>query len=90
MQLCVMQIALVAIIIFTYVAITVWQDGCVGSRLLLTLGGARHLLHIPLLAIASVPQGGEVVGQQVVPVYVSLLLLTTVLIPCNCVLETVY
>ena len=35
--------ALFAIGLFSYVAISDWQDGCVGSRVLLTFGGVRHV-----------------------------------------------
>ena len=36
-----MQIAIFAVAIYTYLAISNWQDGLVGSRLNLTMGGTR-------------------------------------------------
>lgn len=41
-----LQIALVAIVIYTYLAISNWRDGIVGSRLLLTAGGALELVYL--------------------------------------------
>ena len=35
-----MQVAIFAVAIYTYFAISNWRDGIVGSRLNLTLGGA--------------------------------------------------
>jgi hypothetical protein len=36
-----LQAAIAGIILYTYIAVSDCRDGCVGSRLLLTLGGAR-------------------------------------------------
>lgn len=46
-----LQVAIIAIIVFTYAAISVWQDGCVGSRSLLTIGGTAH--HATLHLVTS-------------------------------------
>ena len=43
-DLMLLNIALLAIGIFTYAAISDWQNGCVGSRFLITVGGATSAL----------------------------------------------
>lgn len=43
-----LQVALIAIALFTFISISNWQDGCVGSRFLLTVGGGRLTPLLPI------------------------------------------
>lgn len=52
-----LQVAIIGIALYTYIAISNCRDGCVGSRLALTIGG---LLNIGLAVVAAYGLGGYV------------------------------
>lgn len=52
-----LQVAIIGIALYTYIAISNCRDGCVGSRLALTIGG---LLNIGLAVIAAYGFGGYI------------------------------